>query len=503
MPFPTSGSAFPPDEYRPYYNKMIEWAAWYSGDPERLLRLYSSLLYFPDTDRGRFWARVEAEERSSCVHLPIAGDIASTSANLLFSEIPDLVYEETSRAGERITDFVKENGFFNVLVEGAEMAAALGGVFLKIDIEPGLIQLPIVSIVGPLQAIPYFWRNRLWEVLFFRTVKESPMKESCWRLFELRRREGDRLVIEYKLYKGSKDRVGREVDMDSIDETEGLGLEDTAYDGVEGLGCVYIPNMRPNRLFLGTPLGMGDYAGIISLMDSLDFAWTSWMRDVELGLAQLLIDEELLERPDGDILTQESAAHFDKFQKAFVKLNLAPWRVAGEHVKPIEQVQFDIRVEAHARTCEALLYQIVSQAGYSPHTFGLVESGSAGYTESGTALRIRERKSMLTREMKSRYWQPELRALLRQMQQMDIKSGLSPEYEVEEADVIVQDSIITDEREQSETLRNLDQAKAISTYTKVRMLHPEWEEEQIEEEVQRILDDQGAGAAPPFMEGMF
>ena len=121
-------------------------------------------------------------------------------------------------------------------------------------------------------------------------------------------------------------------------------------------------------------------------------------------------------------------------------------------------------------------------------------------TDSGTALRIRERKSLLTREKKSRYWQPALWDLLWQMQLLDVVSGLSPSYTPQEVDVELQDSVITDDIEQSETLRNLDQARAISTYQKVKRLHPDWDEEDVEAEVKRILDDQGAGPMPFFEE---
>ncbi len=505
MPFPTPGTAFPPEDYRHWYNRILEWAAWYSGDPQQLLDLYSSTLYFPDTDMGRFWSRIEAEERAGCVHLPAAGDIASTSANLLFSEIPVFDYDQNASGADRIADFMKENGFLNALLEAAELSASMSGVFLKLDIEPDLIKIPVLSIITPLQAIPYFWRGRLWEVLFFRTVREEQGGSTIWRLFELRRREKDTLIIEYRLYKGSRDRVGREVELESIDETANLGLEDVAYDNIAGLGCVYIPNMKPNRLIPGSALGINDYSGVIPLMDSLDFAWTSWMRDIELGMAQLLIDEELLERPEGGVINQDNAgtrARFNKFQKAFIKLNLAPWRIGGENIKPIEQVQFDIRVDAHQKTCESLLFQIVSQCGYSPQTFGMVEYGRQ--TDSGTAMRIRERKSLLTREKKSRYWQPAIWELLWQMQRLDLQSGLAPKrYEPHEVGVELQDSVITDEKDKSETIRNIDQAKAASTWTKVKMLHPEWDEEDVGAEVKRILDEQGAGTMPfaeEFME---
>jgi len=499
MSFPEPGTAFPPVDYQSWYNRILEWSAWFSGDPQQLLDLYSSTIYFPDTDIGRFWARMEASERSGCVHLPVAGDISATSANLLFSEAPIFSYDEKASGGDRIIDFMKENGFLNLILEAAELSTALSGVFLKLDVEPDLVKIPVLSIITPLQAIPYFWRGRLWKVLFFRTVLEEQGGSIVWRLFELRYRENKKLVIEYRLYKGSNDRVGHVMDLNSIDETANLGLEDITFD-IDGIGCVYIPNMRPNRLIPGSPLGINDYSGVITLMDSLDFAWTSWIRDIELGMAQLLIDEELLEHPDGSYLTQEteSKAKFNKFQKAFIKLNLSPWRMGDENVKPIEQVQFDIRTDAHMKTCETLLFQIINQCGYSPQTFGMVDSGRAE-NSSGTALRIRERKSLLTREKKSRYWQPELWSLFWQMQQLDVQSGLAPKsYTPQEVDVTLQDSIIADEQEKSETLRNLEQAKAVSTYTKVKILHPEWDEKSVEEEVQRILDDQGA--PPPLFE---
>lgn len=496
MPFPKEGTAWPPEDYRPWYNKIIEWATWYSGDPQRLLDLYSSQLFFPNTDKGRFWARIEAEERSNCVHLPAAGDIASINANLLFSESPIFNYEEKTASGNRIETFIKENGLRSILLEAAEMASAMSGVFLKLDIEPDLAKIPLVSAIPPTQAIPYFWRGRLWEVLFFRTVKESTSGDSIWRLFELRRRENGQLVIEYKLYKGGTDRVGREVEMGSIDETANLGLEPVTYN-MDGLGCVYIPNMRPNRLMPGSPLGINDYSGVITLMDSLDFAWTSWMRDIEMGLAQILVDEELMEKPGGGIINQDSIssrARFNKFQRAFIKLNMSPWRMGGDTVKPIEPIQFDIRVDEHLKTCESLYLQIVSLSGYSPQTFGVVEYGRQ--TDSGTALRIRERKSLLTREKKSRYWQVALWELFWQMQQLDIVSNLSPSYQAQEVNVEIQDSVINDEREQSETLRNLDQAKAISTYQKIKRLHPDWDDEDVEAEAKRILEDQGITRMP-------
>lgn len=482
---------FPPEEWKYWMYKYNEYAAWYSGEPNNLLQFYIRSALFPEVENGLFWARIEREERASIVHLPAAGDIASTSANLLFSETPEFQYDEKAGGGDRIKTFIKENGLTNMLLEGAEISAALSGCFLKLDVEPDLVRIPILSIVTPMQCFPTFWRGKLWEVLFFRVVRYEQGDSVVYRLFENRRRENNKLVIEYELYKGSQENVGKVIDINSIDETQNISLERVVYD-MEGLGCVYVPNMRPNRLMPNSYLGINDYSGCISLLDSLDFAWTSWMRDIELGMGQLLVDEDLLERDS--LSTTGDTMKFNKFTKAFMKLNLSQWRMGGENVKPIEIVQFEMRVAEHAQTCDALFKNIVSQCGYSPQSFGYSEE--TGMAESGRALRIRERKSLLTREKKGRYWTPALWQLFWQMQQMDMRSGLSTSYQPQEVDVELEDSIVVDTSEIAETIRNLDQARAVSIWTKVKMLNPTWDDKDIQKEVDAIIKEQGLSPSP-------
>ena len=78
------------------------------------------------------------------------------------------------------------------------------------------------------------------------------------------------------------------------------------------------------------------------------------------------------------------------------------------------------------------------------------------------------------------------------MQQMDkcssLNTGASAPQEVE---IELEDSIVVDASEVSETLRNLDQARAVSIYTKVKMLHPYWKEEDIVAEADLIVKEQG------------
>lgn len=113
-------------------------------------------------------------------------------------------------------------------------------------------------------------------------------------------------------------------------------------------------------------------------------------------------------------------------------------------------------------------------------------------------MRIRERKSLLTREKKGRYWTPALWEMFWQMQQLD-RVAFNQNYSPQEVHVILQDSIIVDPRELSETIRNLDQAKAISAYMKVKAQHPDWDDEAVDNEVKRI---QGENTISLPFEGM-
>lgn len=473
---------WPPEDWKPHYNIFDELAVWYSGDADRLLKYYSKS--FPDTQMGYYWSMLEAGERREAVHLPLAGDIASMSANLLFSETPDIQFNKDSKIGKRIQGFIEDNGFINLLLEGAEMSAALSGLFLKLDYDKTLSEHPLLTIRTPANAFPEFRSGRLYSVLFHRVVKEDSAGAQ-WRLFEKREVVNGQLNITYKLYKGAVDKLGREVELNSITEVQQLGLVDEVL-AMPALGCIYIPNMRPNRMFPGSAIGEGDYRACIGLMDSLDFVWSSWMRDIELGLAQLLVDENLLE-----------SGKFNKLQRIFVKLNMDAARLGSEgKYEPIKDVQFDIRTEDHMKTCDQLMRQIIGMCGYAPQTFGLVEYGQQ--RDSGTALRIRERKSLLTRQKKERYWIPELTRLFEQMQMMDgIKKG--SKYTPEEVTIVPQDSIIQDDKEKAEVVQLLDSAKAASTLIKVKLMHPDWGEKEIEEEVERIRKEQGFGYADnPF-----
>src|SRR5690606_12031180 len=372
---------------------------------------------------------------------------------------------------------IDDGGIHNRLLEAAETAAALGGVFIGPVWDTDVASYPILRVVQADAAIPEFAWGYLRAVTLFRVIEDDG--ETVWRHIE-RHEPG---VILHGLYRGTHDNLGRRVSLQSRPETAGLQeIVQLPPAMANTLAIRYVPNARPNRTFradpIGTYLGRSDYAGAEGLMDALDEAYTSWQRDLRMAKARGIVPEEWLERPDGS-----SVLRFDEDKEFFVGVYSDP---SGGQVKP-ELFQPAVRFQEHEQTCLHYLERIISAAGYSPQSFGLHIEGRA---ESGTALRIRERKSLVTTAKKRRYWEPALADVLWMMLVLDreiFRSGVTPYRPA----VALADSIAESTQEVAQSIELLSRAKAASTRTLVEMLHPDWSDEEIDAEVRRIMEEQG------------
>ncbi|GAA0638162.1 hypothetical protein GCM10010174_70010 [Kutzneria viridogrisea] len=508
MPLPIGGKTpWPPRQLQPVQARVGTWSAWYSGDPDQLSSVYGGQIgtdpgntgFFASQQGGyprggmagffsRMWwgRRTPQGEQRSKLHIPIAGDIAATSANLLFSEPPTITVEaeKTQARLDKLTRRLK-----TALLEAAEVQAALGGVYLRVCWDK--VQRPDgpwISAVHADAAVPEWCYDSLGAVTFWRIVDQDA--DVVWRHLE-RHEPG---AIAHGLYKGSPDTLGTRMALEDHPATADLVDEqmlpgDIVPTGVDRLTAVYVPNMRPNRLWRANPaaayLGRSDYAGIEGPMDQLDEVWSSWMRDIRLGKGRAVVPENYL-----DSNGPGRGARWEADREVYETLNMLPQ--PGGPVQ-LEVVQFAIRVEEHSRTATELLARIVSDAGYSLQSFGMDSATAATATEVNS----RDRKSETTRGRKQEYWRPELAEILETLQLVDATqfgSGIT----AEEPDVEWPDAATQDPESMARTLQLLQAAEAASTRTKVQMLHPDWDEQQIDDEVAAIRDEQGASTADPI-----
>lgn len=492
MGFLKENMQWPPMNAERY--KMREHSTWYAGDPDMLANFYYDRraqeflqLEYGTHNVNTFWGRQIKNHTDFFMHVPIASDIAETSAGFLFGESPIIRFANPAQSStidndqKMLDQMLTNSGFFKKILEAAESASPMGGVFIKLAWDSDLSPYPIPVVVQVDDAFPEF---KFGKLTAFESVAgtycSSPNGATSHIYRHIERYEKGKIINE--LYEGSSDRLGIKVDLSTLEETAELEEEVKVPNE---LFVVYIPNMLPNRLNRSSYCGRSDLQGIESLMDALDETFSSWMRDIQLSKGRIHIPESYLEP------TSNGDGKFNIDQSEYVKLEIDPTNSS----QGIDATQFAIRANEFEKTILNLLDRIITSAGYSPQSFGL---NIAGRAESGVALNVRERKSFITTSKKQAFWEEPLRTLVKLML-MAYNEVLGGKVVTDPETITIEfsDSVSNNMTEISNTIKILSDAKAISTETKVRMAHPEWNDSQVNEEVQRITEGENAVYAVP------
>jgi len=484
---------------------MGVWSAWYSGDTDQLSSVYGgatgsdpSATGFFASDHGGFRATVgraltrwfwgegsRGPDRRVKLHVPIAAELCQASADLLFSDTITIT-SENKDAQDRLDELCDDH-FHAELVSAAEVCAALGGVYLRVGWDTKTRpEAPFLTHVDADQAIPEFSWGVLTAVTFWQVVARDGKR--VYR--HLERHETDDTgtgIILHGLYEGEEDKLGHPVPLTEQPATAALAESVDAFGIISsetpGLCVIYVPNQTPNRRWrtdpLGRNLGRSDLDGVEQLMDALDETMTSWMRDVRLGKARIMVAKSLLD----NVGTGQGSA-FNAEQEAYASMNM----LAGDNPKladQIQQVQFNIRVQEHKDTADDLTMKILTAAGYSAETFGMYDGG--GPIKTATEVEAKQQRSLLTRDRKWRLWRPALQDALAKLLTVDralfsnntVPDGVDIDASIADA---VQESMLS----LAQTVQALRAAEAASDEVIVGMLHPDWDDEQIKDEIALI-----------------
>lgn len=493
------GGAWPPPPHDIALAQEALWSAWLVGDPEGLSTVYGAIdgpvttSSFFEREGGVipavarfFWGRPSTTgQRKSRLHVPLAADIATASADLLFSEPPQFLASEDANdaAKEHVDELLNSAAFHSALVECAEITAALGGGWLRLVWDTEVADSVMVDTV-PADAAIGEWRwGMLQAVTFFTEYVQGSGNQEVIRHLE-RHEPG---AVLHGLYRGDAKTLGHAEPLSEHPSTapyaELVDDEGAIATGVKSLTAAYVANMRPQRKWRKSEplveLGRSDYDGVEGLMDALDETYTSWMRDLRLAKARIIVPEFMLTD-----LGKGKGAAWDVDQEVYTALAVSPMDTTATNA--ITPQQFAIRVTEHQQTAATLTDEILRAAGYSPSTFGLGSEGMATATEVVS----RERQSARTRDKKTRYWSQALEPLLTTWLELDalvFNRGAKGAVEV-----IWADSSQPDIEALARTAETLNRAAAVSTDTKVRMLHPDWDEDAIDKEVALVLAEQGS-----------
>lgn len=498
VPLPTENQTWPPAGV--HTSELREYDAWYSSDPDKLSGLYGggyagatpAQMTHRTTHAGGiagrvarwFWGTPTADgEQRTKLHVPLAADICGTSADLLFSEPVQLTGEN-----EKVAAFLQglqEDGLDAKLHEGAEVGAALGGTFLKTVWDTDVQARPWTEVAHPDGAVPE-WRNGRMTAVTLWTQLPDKGGSSVWRLME-RHESGS---IEYALFEGTVSNVGKRKPLPDHPDTEWLAVlvdgDSRQATNVKALTCAYVPNMLPNRLHRTSPMGRSDLQGVTPWLDALDEAYSSWWRDIRLAKARIHMPETML---DSNGAGMGATADYDR--ELYVPVSGVLSSAGSALSDSIHVQQFAIRVTEHAETCQNWTDQIVRSAGYSTQSL----SGDSGGAMTATEVRAHQQRSYATRGKKIRYWTQGLRAHLQAQLEVGSKigAGVTPgDFSIEFADGVQESAM-----ELAQTGSALRTAQAASTHTLVKMIHPDWDQNEVDEEVERINRESGVGEPVP------
>lgn len=530
--------------------RFREHDAWWTGDTEELSRIYSGVgdstvthLHNGRPYRGgvigsltKFWIGqpIVANEDRTKAHLDMPGVLARLSSALLFSERPKIRYakpadaetvdsdgaepDEAAAAAkpwvhlgqDRLDVIMASDETHAELLKSGEYAAALGGAYLAVTWDTKLRSNVRIRAYASDCAIPDFQDGILTGVTLWTQYERN---SDVYRLLE----RHDYGTITFTLWKGGPKSLGVVVPLNTLTETahyngfrspaelESALIDPTSYSesvtvatGVDELAVVYYPNDMPQtewrKLGVLANLGRSDFAGNEERFDNLDQVFSSLMRDVENGGGRVIIPESYLEAG-----APGTGAQFDKNRQYYSGIN-ALGASSDTLASQLTISQFDIRVEDHLSAMDAIKRLIADKCGYSPQHLGLQPSSRSTGPKTATEVEADFTASELTRDKKGLYAKPALAKLAQVALAIDgvVFPGQGGGFYEELPDVEFAPISQIDIQKNATVVQLLYAAESASTKTRVQMAHPDWDDEQVDEEVEAIQKEFAASAASPM-----
>lgn len=504
LPASDTVNTWPPKQLAHILPKMSQWSAWYSGELEKLQAAYGggeapdSTGFFA-SDTGGFKANVArtlqrwfvaqrplGTERNAKLPIPIAAEMCQASADLLFSD-PMTVTVKDEATQARLIELMDDN-FHSTIAEGAEMCAALGGVYLRVTWDPTVVEdAPFSTVVDADQAIPEFKWGRLVAVTFWSVVRRDG--KLVYRHLERHELglDGNGIIL-HGLYEGEQDKLGTRVSLGANEATAGLAIhhdlsvEGSINTGSPGLAVEYIPNQTPNRIWrndpLGRNLGRSDLDGVEHLMDQLAETMSDWMRARRVARARIMYSKELTKSAGpgkGSVVLDQEVFTEVSFSGGSGGLD----KTLAQQVQVL-QPTFD--PAGYKETAESLMEQILQMAGYSMQTFGV---GDTGTVRTATEIESKERRSLMTRARKIREWKPGLERHLTKLLEVDRAIFGHPNV-ITDMGVEFSDGVQETQEALGRLVLALYQSESASIEERVSILHPDWEDDQIQLEVGKV-----------------
>ncbi len=524
MALPRENSAWPPREWAPAFDRyrlnegiwlndtellgsLLRGGSINSDDGRRLAEQRKRNGILVNLMRRWGWAQITpTNERRTDLPVPIGASVADLSAAQLMSEAPMVRLFTTDKTGEvtkrarvksdqqnRLDVICNSDDAHMTLLEGAQITAAIGGSVMKAawDTEDPDRESVWFDIVGADVAVPEFNSSgRLVAVILWQEY--AARGEKVYRHLE-RHAAG---VIEHALYLGTKQSIGRLERLDRVDELASL-LATPKADSTDNVLSIGTGLSRPTAQFwrnrptrgwrhsgVMAHLGRSDFELVEPLLDSYSEAWGSMMRDVRLGKARAFVPIGTLER----LGAAGTGGIFDADREFYQEVGGLNPEMGADQIR-VEQPT--IRWQEHMKTLAGLKLEILDAVGWSLSSYGNPMQGSEGGGVTATEVVDRTTKSERTRDEKALLFKSPANPFFRMLSELDglLYPGAGGGPITDELSIDFPDVSQVDPEKQARTFMDNSTAHAMSIDQMVRERRPNWDDDEVKAEVDRIFDE--------------
>lgn len=254
--------------------------------------------------------------------------------------------------------------------------------------------------------------------------------------------------------------------------------------GLSSLGAYLINNTPTNSRFTHLELGESDLSHSINFLFAVDYVFTIYMREGEKTKTKVAATERMFMKEKGK-RGDKWSVNADEDYFMILKGSLDPGMTLKD---TLQFIQGEFRDQSYRETMEYFAQKAVTKSGYNPNTFNLgnrdVKATEIYSLRDATMRKIDKKKQIIQNEYEALMW--DFLYLLTD-RKLDSNSRIIVEFP---------DPMSTNLSELSSTLNNMTSAQAMSVEEKVKMIHPKWDDKQVQEEVNRIYKENDIGEVP-------
>lgn len=413
---------------------------------------------------------------------PLGQRIASVWADMLFGEAPELTAADAGDQ-DRLDALVEHNHLESQIKRAERICASEGEVWWRIVVDPNQPHA-VIEWHSRLSVVP-LWQGRYLQAAAFVSDLDRDTSSTRFRYCELHAPG----VTRNLLFKGTDSSIGQRVGLESHQDTK--GLRDEWAHGLDGMLCGRIVNEQG----LDPRLGASDYQGVRDLLLALNEAVTIGLENVRLtAKRRVVVPQEYL------------TAAGDFPAGAEVIVSRSGEREYDPNAKPggIAQVEWSFDAAALLAYQGGLEDTILTRVRVAPQLVGRHTEGA----QTGPALRARLLDTTLAGQGKGREWDDGLPVVLSTAALAEnlprAQGGLSAGWSKPGERPTVKRTSPLPEDEVAQTTRTVAEVNAeiLSRRTARQELHPDWDDDRLDEEDRRLAAEEGPAPPDPFQHPM-